>query len=652
MGVPIMELYSSFSKYFPFLSESSQRIIKEFIEKAKNLSDLSEKLTEYVCSTEVSKDIVIFSMRMIFQARDFNSGLRLGSKYESYKEIQAWLSWAIWYVQRILDKDEIMQVLDKIIEDPFDEALAIEMLILRGAITESNSSLKDFERALKYCQSSPELEPFRMNVLVNRALTRYQLEDYDNARKDAEEALQLAVKANDMVIQFVAIMTLALVVQDPKESIMLNQRALDLQKILGVKITRSSIYNNLGFNYVATGEYDNAIRYYKMSIENREESDIGLQTPLMNIAILYGAIGDNEKALEYAKQSVEIAKKSSDKMPAPFIEMARALILNGQYDDAFEYLETGGQYAFEIGSKKEQGRYYLVRGILNKERGRYKDAILAFKKGLKLVEGLGSIYHILQILFNLAEAELAYSLESSDDEYLLSVSRTLSQIEQIADEQDLAALLIQVYILRAELSKFQGDMDSAHQYLDNALKLCDESQVDVLREKVATAIDGLSQVESRPTIISRFRSFIKQIVVPTAKARKIEYKVFGIITIMKEIGIEVFSDYIDKSITSDPSLVAGLITAVSSFTKELREDTKGALQSIIHQDIAVLLEQGRYVTCALLADKDTFDARTKLRQFLEKFETTYTTELEKCCEGIVQPIDARNLFKEIITNSQ
>ena len=112
--------------------------------------------------------------------------------------------------------------------------------------------------------------------------------------------------------------------------------------------------------------------------------------------------------------------------------------------------------------------------------------------------------------------------------------------------------------------------------------------------------------------------------------------------------MELYSNYIDKRLTSDPSLVAGLISAVSSFAGELRKDAQGNLQSIIHQDVAVLLEHGRHVTCALLTDTDTYSARVLEKRFLEKFEDEFSEKLIKFKDGMVTPLDAKEIFETIL----
>ena len=119
---------------------------------------------------------------------------------------------------------------------------------------------------------------------------------------------------------------------------------------------------------------------------------------------------------------------------------------------------------------------------------------------------------------------------------------------------------------------------------------------------------------------------------------------------LREAGIEVYSKYVDEKLTSDPSLVAGLISAVSSFTQELRENGKGELHSIIHQDIAVLLEHGINVTSALLTDKDTYNARALQLEFLEQFESEFSDDIAECCDGVGKYMAADEIFDSVFAD--
>ncbi|MHA1333506.1 MAG: hypothetical protein ACTSPL_05500 [Candidatus Odinarchaeia archaeon] len=86
---------------------------------------------------------------------------------------------------------------------------------------------------------------------------------------------------------------------------------------------------------------------------------------------------------------------------------------------------------------------------------------------------------------------------------------------------------------------------------------------------------------------------------------------------------------------SEPVLVAGMLSAISSFIKETTK-SRDLLRSIDHGDITLMVEYGKYSFAALLADKETVEMRIKLRQFLNEFEAKYAEQLAEW-DGDVTP---------------
>ncbi len=643
-----MEEYQSITRYYTFLSDESRDLVENIVRESTNVSDLASRITDYVCKNNVPKELVIFALRVGYLAKSPTTLRRLADRYGDFPEIRAWVLWGRNVMGLHPSTQDVIDAMDAVIQNPFDEAIKVEAQVLKASIAPREAAASALDEALNLCETSPHLRPFLGDIISQRASLRYQWEEYEMGRRDAETALEMAVKSGDIILQLSALVSLGLNLDDPRQAVAVYLRVADLVNITGAESYKSTLYNNLGFNYAALGEYDNAIRSYEAAIEFNRAMGMRSHTPLMNLAVLYGAVGEPEKALEYAAEAVRAIGTEDGSHPAPYIEMARALILNGRVDEAFDYLERGGQYAIRIDSKKEQGRYYLVRGILARETGNYSEAIRVFNRGLELAESIGNLYHILQILFNLAEAELAQCADNPSEEAILRSEGALSRIEQIAREQDLPALLIQVNLLRAELSRLNGNREQARSYLTDALALCNRYDVGVLRARVEERLGALDIRESTPTIIARFRSFVRQIVVPSARRKRIHFDVYGCIVMMRDTGLEVFSSYVDSRLTSNPTLVAGLITAVSAFAQELRQDTSGSLQSIVHEDIAVLLEHGDYVTCALLCSRDASEARVLERIFLKRFERTHAERLRTYADGGVSPIDAGKMFDEIV----
>jgi hypothetical protein len=255
---------------------------------------------------------------------------------------------------------------------------------------------------------------------------------------------------------------------------------------------------------------------------------------------------------------------------------------------------------------------------------------------------------VVACFLHLAEVEVAMFVEDNEFPHLEKASLFLSRVEQIANEQSYPNVIVEVSILKAELLKAKGMKDEAQQSLSEALEFCRRRGMKTIQKRVQDAIEQLDVEESKSDVAKRVMNLIGNVVVPSGKALEIPFEILGCIVIVRDAGVEAYSRYLDKRLTSDPSMVAALISAVSSFTHELREDAGGELHSIVHHDIAVLLEHGELTTCALLSDKDTYDARAALRRFLERFEQHYNKELKKFDGGLRIFESADEIFDEVL----
>jgi len=77
-----------------------------------------------------------------------------------------------------------------------------------------------------------------------------------------------------------------------------------------------------------------------------------------------------------------------------------------------------------------------------------------------------------------------------------------------------------------------------------------------------------------------------------------------------------------KDVLIDVDLITSALSAVGSLIKESIHSEK-TLKSIDHEDVKILVEYGKYVNSAIIADKETADVRGRLERFLKEFEYNY-----------------------------
>ena len=54
------------------------------------------------------------------------------------------------------------------------------------------------------------------------------------------------------------------------------------------------------------------------------------------------------------------------------------------------------------------------------------------------------------------------------------------------------------------------------------------------------------------------------------------------------------------------------------------------------------------MTCALLANRDTYEARLIERRFLEKFEDIFSDSLKQFQDGMVQPLNGKSIYESVV----
>ncbi|MEM2109246.1 MAG: hypothetical protein QW327_02010 [Candidatus Odinarchaeota archaeon] len=107
--------------------------------------------------------------------------------------------------------------------------------------------------------------------------------------------------------------------------------------------------------------------------------------------------------------------------------------------------------------------------------------------------------------------------------------------------------------------------------------------------------------------------------------------------IVSHDGRSIFSYSFSEELTTEPVLVAGMLSAISSFVRETTK-SRELLRSIDHGDTTLLVEYGKYSFAALLADRETTELRGRLQKYIVEFEKTYEDTLANW-NGDVEPFE-------------
>lgn len=228
------------------------------------------------------------------------------------------------------------------------------------------------------------------------------------------------------------------------------QRALTLQRALGLDAGIATALSNLGTLARDRGDYATALDLFRQALAIREHGDDQLELTLRNLALIYRDLGDDAAARSYFTRALEVARR---------------------HGDSANYAATLGTWAG-----------YLV------DSGEFAPALAAAEESLAVSGAIGDRPSVGFDLLNSGRALLGLGRPAEADKRLkdaLATGRELNQHEIIAHSQ----------VSLAEAALDRGDATQANRLLQAAFADPQTArykplmvEVNELREKIASAI--------------------------------------------------------------------------------------------------------------------------------------------------------------------
>jgi hypothetical protein len=92
-------------------------------------------------------------------------------------------------------------------------------------------------------------------------------------------------------------------------------------------------------------------------------------------------------------------------------------------------------------------------------------------------------------------------------------------------------------------------------------------------------------------------------------------------------GICIFEHYIKRSEGEDSQLITGGLSGIASLIEEITK-RKTKLKEIKQEDMNIILDYGQKIGAAMISHENLGVLKTKLKDFIVKFEAQYTNELD------------------------
>jgi len=273
-----------------------------------------------------------------------------------------------------------------------------------------------------------------------------------------------------------------------KQAETLTQRREPLQAVIAWQLMRSIAerigdgynvafaINNLGANYYARGEYQQALELFELqlTLEAAKRDPVITARALNNIGMIKRSFGDMAGALDYVQRSQRLAEEAGDKrVLANALNNIGVLARDeGNYARALEYFEKSLPLYEALGDKTWISLSLNNIGTVHGTQGNQTQALEYFLRALKLGQAVDDKNMIAYAVNNIG---LTYHKYRDYPRALEFYQQSLALREELKDQRGAALTLNNIGLLHRE----QGYNKKALEYYQQSLtireKLDDQS---------------------------------------------------------------------------------------------------------------------------------------------------------------------------------
>jgi len=168
--------------------------------------------------------------------------------------------------------------------------------------------------AQKAIDEDPEIVQNNINYRIAQSQTELENYNYYKAKKNLDEALELAEKASNkksLGIIYAIKGRLELIIEEEDKAIKSLNKAIEIQRIINDNVNLGSSYKTFGDIYLAKEDFYSALDSYTAAKSKFEEEDLNeeLAETLLREGKTYNKLKNYKKARDVVEQSLAISKK-------------------------------------------------------------------------------------------------------------------------------------------------------------------------------------------------------------------------------------------------------------------------------------------------------------------------------------------------------
>jgi serine phosphatase RsbU (regulator of sigma subunit) len=293
------------------------------------------------------------------------------------------------------------------------DTASVNRFIARGLSCYNNGQLDD---ALMYYKKAREKAlsiSYQEGVLqsyLNEGVSFYRKSDFSLAINSGNEALLLAQKLKDSVLQSTCLNILGvsyMSMGNGTKALNYFFKGLAIEEKITVQKSLHWYYSNIGNLYREQKNYQKALEYsYKaVTQEKKIHNEKALVITYNNIAEIYASLGHNDSTFHYYTLVLKISEKLNDSfsMAVSYTVFGTFYVKLKKYDQAIEYSSKGYNICKAQNSFGDVLVASLINlGTVNQELKKYEAAEAYFQEALATAKKIESKMLIKEMLLSLA----------------------------------------------------------------------------------------------------------------------------------------------------------------------------------------------------------------------------------------------------------
>lgn len=260
-------------------------------------------------------------------------------------------------------------------------------------------------------------------------------------------------------------------------------KAFIYAKKLNSRFYQAKVFNLLGAYFQTKGTYAKAVDYYQNSLrigDRINNKEIKLAA-LGNIGTIYLHTAKYDKALEYLQKSETISDSLNPNLPNIYNNLSITYVGLNQNEKALLYAEKALALFDKYGNEQAKSMTYASIATAQNKLGNYKEALIHFKKSLKLSIANMDLYQEIDAYYGIAKTFKELNVIDSSIFYANLTSKKGLEINHYTNVAAAKELLVAIYKEKKQFEKALLMQEEYQKYKDIQVA---ESEEQMIEQKI------------------------------------------------------------------------------------------------------------------------------------------------------------------------